>query len=122
MSILRSEVVASRILWMVPVLFLAAAATAQTVPATTVKSDSWAPAPAAATSASDTSAAHRGIALPEAGGKGRFKFKDSHRDGPMGEPPPAASDKAAVMGQERPWQDGRPPVSCAATPQDPSCH
>jgi len=36
-------------------------------------------------------------------------------------PPPRANDKAAVMGQTRPWQDGRPPVSCPLTPLDPAC-
>jgi hypothetical protein len=36
--------------------------------------------------------------------------------------PPSANDEAAVMGKDRAWQNGRPPVDCAQTPMDSACH
>ena len=50
-----------------------------------------------------------------------FHFKQSEPRGPAHQPPPQANDKAAVMGQQRPWQNGRPPVDCAVEPRDPKC-
>ena len=50
-----------------------------------------------------------------------FHFKQTGRSGPAYKPPPQANDKATVMGQQRPWQNGRPPVNCAVEPRDPAC-
>lgn len=50
-----------------------------------------------------------------------FRFK-SGSPGVGNQPPPSANDQAAAMGKERPWEDGKPPVFCASTPIDPSCH
>ncbi|MEO6799321.1 MAG: hypothetical protein ABI178_05245 [Rhodanobacter sp.] len=51
-----------------------------------------------------------------------FHFKESAPNGPAYKPPPQANDKAAVMGEQRPWQNGRPPANCAVGPRDPACH
>ena len=51
-----------------------------------------------------------------------FKFKDQHRRSGMADgPPPSANDKSAVMGTDRPWQSGRPPVDCTVTPHGDGC-
>lgn len=51
-----------------------------------------------------------------------FKFKDQkHRSGVTDRPPPSANDKSAVMGTQRPWQSGRPPVDCTVTPHGDGC-
>jgi hypothetical protein len=50
-----------------------------------------------------------------------FHFSEKAKRGPAYNPPPQASDKAAVMGQQRPWQNGRPLADCALEPRDPAC-
>jgi hypothetical protein len=50
-----------------------------------------------------------------------FKFKSERKTWEPEPPPPRANDENAVMGTERPWQNGQPPVSCAQTPHDPAC-
>jgi hypothetical protein len=95
---------------------LATAAMAQTPPAASGQSDSWAARPASA-----SSAGFRGHAAAATPASSPFKFKDRQRTGPADEPPPGANDKAAVMGTDRAWQNGRPPVNCAQTPMDATC-
>ncbi|WP_449427644.1 hypothetical protein [Rhodanobacter umsongensis] len=108
-----------------PGLFLAtslmvATAVAQTsAPVPSSQSDSWASQPVAAGSAGYRD---RTPTVAAAGGD-HFKFKDRRQDqdGPLSQPPPSAMDRAAVMGGDRPWLDGRPPVDCVRTPMDPTC-
>jgi hypothetical protein len=96
---------------------LATAALAQTQPAPSSQSDSWATHPAAASST--TFRSHATVeATPS---HSPFKFKERQRTGPADQPPPSATDKAAVMGTDRAWQNGRPPVDCAQTPMDATC-
>ena len=102
-----------------PLCLLAFAAVAQTAtPAASQQDDSW-NRPAAATSA----ATHeRALHDKDAAAKpSPFKFKSERKTWMKEPPPPRANDQNAVMGTSRPWQDGRPPVSCAQTPQDPAC-
>ncbi|MBD8880576.1 hypothetical protein IHE49_08775 [Rhodanobacter sp. 7MK24] len=90
------------------------AATAQTA------SDQWTtPAPAAsiATAHDFRSQGDDAAAKPSP-----FKFKAERKTWEEEPPPPRANDQNAVMGTERPWQNGQPPVSCAQTPHDPACH
>lgn len=105
-----------RSLLMASTWLLATAAMAQTSPPT--QSDSWTMPPAPASSAS-----YRGHSPTEpAPTASHFKFKDRNQGGPLNQPPPGANDKAAVMGTDRAWQNGRPPVDCAQTPMDKACH
>jgi hypothetical protein len=84
--------------------------------ASSASSDSWAKPASAATLPRSR------VALPgRATTASPFKFKQRSEQGPADQPPPSANDKAAVMGTERPWQNGRPPVDCAQTPRDPAC-
>jgi hypothetical protein len=106
-----------RLVLMASTWLIATAAMAQTAPTTSSQSDSWAARPAVASSAgfrSDSAVA----ATPA---RSHFKFKDRQRTGPVDQPPPSATDKAAVMGTDRAWQNGRPPVDCAQTPMDATC-
>jgi hypothetical protein len=96
---------------------LAAAAMAQTPPAASSQSDSWAAPPASAGSAGF----HGRAAVAATPASSPFKFKDRQWTGPADQPPPGANDKAAVMGTDRAWQNGRPPVNCAQTPMDATC-
>lgn len=104
-----------------PSCLLAFAVAAQTtVPSASRLNDRWAPpAPAAS-----VAAAH-GQALPgddaAAAKPSPFKFKSARKTWEPEPPPPRANDKAAVMGTQRAWVGGKPPVSCAQTPQDPAC-
>jgi hypothetical protein len=50
-----------------------------------------------------------------------FQFRDSYPDNLVDHPAPSAMDREAVLGMDRPWADGRPPVDCALTPHDPKC-
>lgn len=97
---------------------VASAAAAQSVPTPTSEgSDSWAK-PAAASS----SVSYRAQALPVSKeDASHFKFKSSERVRPGDRPPPSAMDKAAVMGKDRPWQNGRAPVDCASSPHSAEC-
>jgi|GEM_PF-2438956 len=113
----------NQIVLMATALILTTAVHAQSASAPqTLKSDTW-----PAKTGSSIAPLAEGTGLPRAEKKGDvykspFKFKDGKGDGPMGQPPPSAHDKAAVMGEDRAWQNGRPPVDCAMTPQDPTCH
>ena len=94
-----------------PLCLLAFAAVAQTAP------DQWARvAPAASAAATHDYSVHAGKAKPSP-----FKFKEPRKTWEKEPPPPRANDQSAVMGTGRAWQDGKPPVSCAQTPQDPAC-
>ena len=98
-----------------PLCLLASAAMAQTTPA----SDQWAPVAPAASIASSHDHALPGddaTAKPSP-----FKFKSEHKTWEPEPPPPRANDQNAVMGTQRPWQNGQPPVNCALTPHDPAC-
>ena len=110
-----------RSLVFLPLYLLAVAAVAQTVmPAASQQDDQWS-RPAAATSA----AVAHGNALPGSDTMAKpspFKFKSERKTWEPEPPPPRANDQNAVMGTERPWQNGQPPVSCAQTPHDPACH
>ena len=101
----------TRSLVVLPLCLLAFAAMAQTAP------DQWARvAPSASVAATHDYAVHADKAKPSP-----FKFKERRKTWEPEPPPPRANDKAAVMGTERAWQNGKPPVSCAQTPQDPAC-
>lgn len=105
-----------RILLVIPLLMLATAVLGQTT--SSMKSDSWPAAAASSTTAPEV----RTLASPKAvEGKSHFTFKQGSSSSWMGKPAPTANDKEVVMGQQRPWQDGRPPVDCAITPHDASC-
>lgn len=100
---------------------MAAMAMAQTSPpAPSNQSDSWKAHPAVAGSSS-----YRSQSSAEAPARSHFKFRERGQGGalnPLNQPPPSANDKAAVMGKDRAWQNGRPPVDCAQTPMDSACH
>ncbi len=97
---------------------IAAMAMAQTAPTPlSSQSDSWTAHPAVA-----SSSVYRSHPSTEVPAGGHFKFRDRRQDGPANQPPPSANDKAAVLGKDRAWQNGRPPVDCASTPMDPACH
>jgi len=51
-----------------------------------------------------------------------FRFVDADEGSVLRQSPPRPSDRAAVLGTERAWIGGRPPLDCAATPRDASCH
>lgn len=97
---------------------IASAAIARTLPSPRTDSgDSWAK-PATASSAVN----YRDSAtVADKSSKDRFKFKNNKRFYPVDQPPPGAMDKASVMGAQRPWQNGQPPVECAMTPQAAAC-
>lgn len=89
------------------------AATAQTA------SDQWkAPAPAASVAPAHDYRLHGNDAAAK---PSPFKFKSGRKTWEKEPPPPRANDQNAVMGTQRPWQNGQPPVDCAQTPHDPSC-
>ncbi|MEO7051646.1 MAG: hypothetical protein ABI128_08270 [Rhodanobacter sp.] len=108
-----------RILPMVCMGLVAAAAFAQTaVPSRAVQADRPDPTPAVAGSSNYRTAP----SLPGSAESrhSAFHFKQPDQRGPAHKPPPQANDKATVMGQQRPWQNGRP-VDCAVEPRDPTC-
>ena len=101
-------------------MLLAGAVAAQTAaPSQTTQTDRWDTTPAAASS----SAYQANQSLPGSADTSHspFHFKQPVKQGPAYTPSPQANDKAAVMGKQRPWQNGRPPVDCAVTPRDPAC-
>ncbi len=107
-----------RVLLLLSATLSAAVAVAQTTPVEHARpSDRWDSTPAAA--ASTGYRADR--KLPGSDSHSPFQFKQPARRGPAYAPPPQANDKAAVMGKQRPWQNGRPPVDCAMEPRDPAC-
>jgi len=54
--------------------------------------------------------------------KSPFRFSDGREGGVLNKPPPRPMDRAAVLGTERAWVGGRPPLDCAMTPVDARCH
>ena len=103
-----------RSLVFLPLCLPAFAAAAQTA------SDQWtAPAPAASVTSAHDYRSHGSDATAK---PSPFKFKSERKTWEKEPPPPRANDQNAVMGTARPWQNGQPPVSCAQTPRDPSCH
>lgn len=54
--------------------------------------------------------------------KSPFRFSDGREGGVLNKPPPRPMDRAAVLGTERAWLGGRPPLDCAMTPVDARCH
>jgi hypothetical protein len=97
---------------------LAGAAAAQAVPAASAAGVHWTlqqPAP-------DTVDYRRRAPLVTEAVESPFRFRDPNEGGPLNVPPPSAMDRAAVMGAERAWSDGRPPLDCARTPMDAACH
>lgn len=99
------------------VCVMATAAAAQNVPPASDKSDSWAkPAPAS------SAVTYRSDALSKPDSSSSpLKFKSETGSRPIDQPPPGAMDKAAVMGTDRPWQNGKPPVDCAMKPHSAGC-
>lgn len=51
-----------------------------------------------------------------------FRFVDGGEGSVLNQPPPRPSDRDAVLGTERAWVGGRPPLDCAMTPMDAKCH
>lgn len=99
-------------------MLVASAAIAQTAPTThTTTNDQWKAVPATASSSSYPAHAQ----LPGDDGHSPFHFKQSAKTGPAYAPPPQPNDKATVMGKQRPWENGRPPVDCRLDPRDPVC-
>jgi hypothetical protein len=114
----RSDAVRYRICAGLSTLLFASVAMSQTAtPPITNANDNWASHPA---TSSSTFSAHPSTQASQP--KEHFKFKDRSNMGPSSAPPPSANDKSSVMGSDRAWQDGRPPLDCAQTPQDPKCH
>lgn len=97
---------------------IASTAIAQKLPSSsTDNSDSWT-RPATASSVVNY---RDSVAPVDKSSPSPFKFKTDHRVYPVDQPPPSAMDKASVMGTERPWQNGQPPVDCAMTPHAAAC-
>ena len=81
--------------------------------------EDWALQPAAA------SPVHYRLGSPTvlaASKKSPFRFSDGSDGGVLNKPPPRPMDRAAVLGTERVWVGGRPPLDCAMTPMDARCH
>lgn len=55
-------------------------------------------------------------------GSSPFRFSDGREGGVLNKPPPRPMDRSAVLGTERAWVGGRPPLDCAMTPLDARCH
>ena len=98
---------------------LAGVAVAQSAaPSQAQQDDRW-----EAVSATASSSNFHADMLPGTNGSSHnpFHFKEPAKRGPVDKPPPQANDKAVVMGQQRPWQNGQPPVNCLLEPRDPVC-
>lgn len=98
---------------------VATAATAQATGPTPGARADWTQQPAA------TSAVDFRLGSPtvlEPAGKSPFRFSDGSEGGVSNQPPPRAMDREAVLGTERAWLGGRPPLDCAMTPLDARCH
>jgi hypothetical protein len=107
-----------RLCAMVSMMLFVSAAMAQSVPpAPSQASDSWTSHPAEAA----TTYVNGRPVMDEPKGKEHFKFKQRSYTGPADQPPPGANDKAAVMGKDRDWQNGRPPVDCGQSPHSSGC-
>lgn len=107
-------------LLMVCATLVAGSVAAQTsAPSPTTQNDRWEMPPAASSSGYRADRVLPGTASSS---ESPFQFREPAKTGPAYKPPPQANDKAAVMGKQRPWQNGRPPVNCALDPRDPACH
>jgi hypothetical protein len=105
--------------WLVSAWLAAAAATAQAVEPAPGSRANWTLQPAA-TSAMEF---RRGSPIVlEPSGRSPFRFSDGNDGGVSNQPPPRAMDREAVLGTERAWLGGRPPLDCAMTPLDARCH
>lgn len=98
----------------------AGAAWAQSAPQATLPpgSDSWSKPAAASTAANAYGAS---TTSHKDGENSHFKFKESRQAKPERNAALEAAGKAPVMGGGQMGRDGRPTVSCAATPMDPAC-
>lgn len=95
---------------------IAGAATAQTPAAS---HDDWTLQPAASSS-SDYRA--DSLSVPGDPARSPFHFSDSRVGDALNKAPPRPMDRDAVLGNERAWLGGRPPLDCAMTPLDARCH
>lgn len=100
-------------------LFAGSVAAQSTAPSQTTRNDRWETPPPASSSGYQADRLLPGTAGTS---ESPFQFKEAPKRGPAYQPPPQANDKAAVMGKQRPWQNGRPPANCALDPRDPACH
>lgn len=98
-----------------PFCLFACAVSAQT----TAASDQWAPVAPASSVAANGQGMHDGN---RAAKPSPFKFKEPRKTWEKEPPPPRANDQQTLMGTQHPWMNGQPPVVCAQTPRDPSCH
>lgn len=100
-------------------LLVTATAAQTATPVTTPGLDgSWALQPAPASSVEY----RRGSPLIPSSEESPFRFSDGNEGGVLNEPPPRPMDRAAVLGTDRAWLGGRPPLDCAMTPRDARCH
>lgn len=97
---------------------VAAVAAAQAIPSTPSPGYNWTLKQAS----TDTIDYRRGTSIIANPSDSPFRFRDPNEGSPLNVPPPSAMDRAAVMGIERAWTDGRPPLDCARTPMDAACH
>ena len=101
-------------------MLVVSVAVAQTAPPTQATSnDQWHAVPATASSSSYPDSTH--AALPGDDKHSPFHFRQSVKTDPAYALPPQVNDKATVMGKQRPWENGRPPVDCRVDPRDPVC-
>ncbi|MHB1058702.1 MAG: hypothetical protein ACYC0F_12575 [Rhodanobacter sp.] len=97
-------------------LLVTATAAQTTTPVTAT--GSWALQPAPASSVEY----RRGSPLMPSLRESPFRFSDNNEGGVLNELPPRPMDRAAVLGTDRAWLGGRPPLDCAMTPRDARCH
>lgn len=95
---------------------LAGAATAQT-PSTS--HDDWTLQPAASHSSDYRT---ESLSVPGDPKNSPFHFSESRTGDALKRAPPRPMDRDAVLGNERAWLGGRPPLDCAMTPLDARCH
>ncbi|TAL83817.1 MAG: hypothetical protein EPN74_13380 [Rhodanobacter sp.] len=106
-----------RLVVLLPAFWLAAVATAQTVPAPPAADHLRLTLPPGMTQhPTDKITAESGATRAI-----HFRFDAGKRNRLLQRPPPRPMDRAVVMGGQRPWLGGKPPVNCAFTPMDPLC-
>lgn len=101
-----------------PSMLMAMVTLAQTSPSAPPPPDRWTVAPASTDAVDYRSGRPLVVNAPQS----PFKFRDPDEGTLLTKPPPRAMDRAAVMGTERAWFDGRPPLDCAQTPLNAKCH
>ncbi len=74
--------------------------------------------------ASSTSSDYRAgsLSVPGDANTSPFRFSDGREGDAWNKAPPRPMDRDAVLGTERAWLGGRPPLDCAMTPLDARCH